>query len=105
MKNLFAVLIIVLLVFGCIVFANAAPFLVCDPADPAEKVDRYLVKLDTGDEIAVPAPLHYDLAGIADGAHVIEVKAANVWGESGPAPFAFEKKLPALPIEPALSTK
>ncbi len=81
----------------------AQPFLVSDPT--SEPVAEYVVTLD-GVETISPAQdlgngmvkLHHDMAGITDGPHTMEVKARNIWGDSLPAPFAFTKTLPLVPV-------
>ena len=89
MKKLLLALAIVL--YPCL--ATGAPFLVCDE-DP--NVDSYLVSLNGAPEVEVPAPLHFDLDGIAEGSHNVEVKAKNVWGVSSASPFDFVKSLPSV---------
>ena len=79
-------------IFLTCTLVHAAPFLVCDEDS---NVTSYLVTLDSGEEVEVPAPLRFDLSGISEGEHVIEVKAKNVYGESAPVPFEFIKALPA----------
>jgi len=75
--------------------ARASPFLVCDPQPTAT---YYMVSLDNGPWVRTPAPLHYDLAGIAEGPHHIEVKAGNDAGdESAPASLDFNKQFPVNP--------
>ena len=83
MKNVLCIVSILLL----------APFLVCDP-DPA--VTEYLVNLNGQGWVSTPAPLHYDLSDVNAGAHTIEVKAKNEWGQSVSVPFDFTKILPSV---------
>ncbi len=84
------------------VTAYPAPFLVCDP-QPAS-VTHYVVSLDDNVTIVEAQKLesgevrlHFDLAGISEGQHHVEVKAKNMWGESEAVPFDFTKSLPVLP--------
>jgi len=91
MRKLFIItsMIIFLLMAG---IAGAAPFLVCDPPDPADQVIYYIVYQD-GVEIfratiengAVRADgsLGMDLQAITPGAYTWTVRAGNVWEESG----------------------
>jgi hypothetical protein len=91
MKQIIALFLIL---FAAPVFA--APFLVCDPQPDAE---RYELTLD-GTVISTPAPLKYDLAGIAQGSHKVTAVAINdTWGvRSEPsAPFDCFKPLLQLP--------
>lgn len=85
---------LMVLISGTIGFAQ--PFLICDTPPAEEMVTSYIVALDGGAEIEVDAPLHYDLSGVAEGAHDVEIKAKNVWGTESPsAPFNFSKSLPS----------
>lgn len=96
MKYLLAVLM-------CLFAVNswAAPFLTSNVT--TDNPDGYILILD-GDSHTVPAQvvtggkrLHYDLVGIASGAHagtVIEYKNDPLWGRlesSTPTPFSFAK--------------
>ncbi len=87
------------IIFGVFILwcvSYAAPFLVCDPQPDAE---RYELTID-GTVISTPAPLKYDLAGIAQGSHRITAVAINdTWGvRSEPsAPFDFSKPSPQSP--------
>lgn len=79
-----------------------APFLVCDPQP--NHITHYIVNLD-GTETEVPAQdlgdgtvrLHFDLAGVPEGSHHVEVRAKNIWGVSDPAPFDFTRENPQTP--------
>lgn len=53
----------------------------------------YLVSIDGGEMVTVPAPLRYDLGplNITDGNHRFDVQAGNVWGSSEPSPLDFTK--------------
>jgi len=97
-------IILFLIITICLItlIANAAPFLVCD-VDPI--VTSYIVTLDNGEELEVPAPLHVDCSTITEGAHVYTVKAKNIWGESKSVPFEFTKALPVLPTNISLESK
>jgi len=98
---LFALLMALIALFAFAQFSHAAPFLICDPQT---NVTHYVVTLD-GDTSTAPAfdlgdgtlMLKYDLAGIPAGAHNVQVKAKNLWGESIPVPFDFTKALPDVP--------
>ena len=96
MKKLLMVVFIISL--SSITYAN--PFLVCDPD---ANTTSYVVVLDNGEEVETTAPLYYDLAGIAEGAHVVQVRAKNVWGVSSPVPFGFTKALPPSPTNMRLT--
>ena len=96
MKKLLFLIITALICMGASL-AFAAPFLVCDPQT---NVTHYVI---TGDiNVTVPAKdlgdgtvrLEYDLDGITDGIHTLELKARNIWGDSTPVPFEFVKALP-----------
>jgi len=90
--------------------AHSAPFLVCDPQP--NHITHYMVNMD-GTETEVPAQdlgdgtvrLHYDLAGLSEGQHHVEVRAKNVWGVSDPAPFDFTKSSPVLPTGFSISAE
>ena len=93
MKKIFWVMVVTLFSASIVM---AAPFLMCDDPPEGERVTSYLVSLNGGDEIETPAPLYYDLAGIEDGTHIIDVKAKNIWGSGSPAaPFPFTKTVPS----------
>lgn len=80
----------------CLLLVNessGAPFLVCDEAGD---VTGYEVNLDGDGWEVTPAPLKYDLEGIVEGGHTVEVRAVNLWGESPSVPFDFTKTLPSL---------
>ena len=83
-------------------FAYASPFLVCDPD---EKTTSYIVIMDGGGPVEVHAPLHFDLGGIADGSHIVEVQGKNLWGVSVPSPLEFTKQLPPSITNIRLSTE
>jgi len=88
----------------------ANPFLVCDPTP--EAVTHYGVTVDGVDEV-VPSfdcgdgtvRLMYDCEGFSPGAHHIEVRAINLWGESDTVPFDCVKVLPSIPSGIGLSAK
>lgn len=75
-----------------LIFVVWSPFLVCDVQPEAT---YYVVVLDHGPGRSTPAPLHYDLAGIAYGWHMVEVHACNDAGCSQPASLRFNKSAPA----------
>lgn len=75
--------------------AWAAPFLVCDPPPVGEEVTSYSVT-DGANVVTTPSPLHWDMAGVANGAHTLQVRACNVWGCSDPTPFAFTRGVPGV---------
>ena len=87
-----------------------APFLVCDPQP--NHITHYVVNMD-GTETEVPAQdlgdgtvrLHYDLAGLSEGQHHVEVRAKNIWGVSDPAPFDFTKTSPVVPLGFSISAE
>lgn len=88
--------------------AWSAPFLVCDPQTG---VDSYTVVLDGSSSSSVPQDLgdgtvrlHFDLAGISDGSHHVDVSAKNIWGESASVPLDFDKLLPGVPSGIGLSS-
>ena len=83
------------------VSAWAAPFLVCDPQT---NVTSYMVTLDGAEQEVVAYDLgddtvmvHFDLGAVADGDHVGELRAKNVWGVSESLPFDFNKTVPECP--------
>ena len=82
MKTLAIIAGILLMVGVC----QAAPFLVCDPPDPAEQIISYIVYQD-GTEIATPTAqpdgsLRMDLQAITPGVYNWTAKAVNVWRQS-----------------------
>lgn len=89
MKKLLLIATLIIIFIGQM--AIAAPFVICDPDASAE---YYVIILDSGEAIETPAPLRYDLSGIETGDHIVEVRAANMWGQSAPVPLEFTKKLP-----------
>lgn len=91
MKKLLIIFAICLVICGQ---AFAAPFVVCDPDSTATS---YIVILDSGEEIETPIPLHFDLSGIDEGSHIVEVRAKNIWGVSSAVPLEFTKALPQSP--------
>lgn len=67
--------------------AFGGPFLVCDPPDPAEQVEYYLVYKDgtqLGGRIDAQSDgsLLLDISDIPPGQYVWTAKAGNAWGES-----------------------
>ena len=83
-----------LIIIGLFLFAalpvSAGPFLVCDPSQPAEKVDKYEVKFNGQDPVTVlPDPtgqygFKYDLAGKPNGEYTVRANAhkskkCSVW--------------------------
>lgn len=101
MKKLLMIMSIFVITIGLLSgMAYANPFLTCDPHS---NTTSYIVVLDNGTEVETPAPLYFDLAGIAEGAHVIQLRAKNVWGISSIVPFEFAKALPLLPTNTRLT--
>ena len=92
--------------------ALAGPFLVCSPV-PSDTVSCYLIKVDGGNSVVVPAfgnpdgtvMLHYDLAGFSNGNHSLSIAAGNIWGASTYVPFQFEKAVPIGPQNFQLSSE
>ncbi|MDA3808643.1 MAG: hypothetical protein PF440_12120 [Thiomicrorhabdus sp.] len=102
-KGLMIGLAISMVFWVCAYQVFAAPFIVCD-VDP--EATSYVVQLDSGQQVEVPAPLHYDLNGIEEGAHVAQVWAKNVWGLSENAsPLEFTKALPQSATNTRLSSE
>ena len=103
MKRLVLALLLIIAVPAA---AAAAPFLIADP-QPAVEVTHYHIILDgvdMGISAALPVPdnqaqLNYDLAGIAEGDHHVEVSAYNeLWAlESEFVSFDFTKGAPEEP--------
>ncbi len=85
--------------------AFGSPFLTCDPYPPEDKVDQFVVMLDGVETISAAVVLEdgstvlqFDLAGIKNGAHNVQVKAKNMWGESVySVPFDFLSGPPTPP--------
>lgn len=86
-------------------YANAAPYLVCDPQ---AGVTHYKITGDNYWTVSVPAQadgsIRSDLAGISSGAHAVSVSACKsdgLWGEqcSAAVPFVFTR--PTAPGAPA----
>jgi len=83
MKSLCLAVVAFFLMCG---MAWSAPFLVCDPPDPAEQVISYIVYQD-GVLFASPTAetdgsLRIDLQGITPGAYEWTAQALNAWGQS-----------------------
>lgn len=93
-------LIALMILMFSVCSVQARPFLVCDPQ---EGVDSYVITFNTGEEIETPAPLHYDLEGLAPGEHVVDARAVQgVWTSDPSVPLSFTKPTllrPALNIE------
>lgn len=112
MKKFLLLLVAFLLV--CPMVQAAGPYLVCASV-PTTSVQpsSYTVTLDTAASIDVPAQIntdnsvqiHYDLSGVALGAHVVGLKAKNIWGESASVPFSFTKAVPATPISIGIASQ
>jgi hypothetical protein len=98
MKKIFMIIVAVLL-FACT--ANAAPFLVSDPAPATDEVTNFKLIFDGGspvDTVPVAGAMRYDLSSIAEGSHTVVGQACNVWGCSANSlPFVFNKKIPGAP--------
>ena len=73
-------LILVLAIGFFASMAMANPFLVCDDPDPAEQVTSYEIFQDGVSLGITPAPMHFDLQGIAPGSYEFTAKAINDWG-------------------------
>lgn len=105
-------LMIVVLLLIPVMAQAAGPFLVCATV-PATSVQpsSYTVVLDTAPSVDVLAQvntdgsvqLHWDLANVTTGAHVVGVKAKNIWGESANVPFSFTKAIPGAPTSIGIS--
>lgn len=75
------------------------PYLVCDP-------DLGVTDYQVVDNLALPVTsiptadgsLAYDLSGIPDGLHTINVQACNLWGCSEPSGITFTKAVPGKSI-------
>ena len=102
----FSMILICILLFS--LSAWASPFLVCDPYPSSGQLPTgFLITIDNGTPIATgvqtnadgSVQLHYDVSGLAAGAHTVTVQATNVWGSSAAsAPFSFVKPSAALAI-------
>ena len=88
------------LIFSFLFVASAwaAPFLSCAPQlhttdyiVTVDGVDYESPGQDMGDNTV---RLHFDLAGLSDGNHTCAVISKNIWGESEPVPFDFNKTVP-----------
>lgn len=75
--------------------AQAEPYLWCGATPNATKwqinLDGVLMDLPVSHVANETAWLKYDLVGIAEGVHLVEVRAGNVWGWSAWFPLAFTK--------------
>ena len=101
---------LVLIAFASVGFA--APFLVSDPAAPADNVDLYQLELNgtvVGDfppDASGTYGLKYDLSGLADGSYTARARVHNVWGWSNfSVPFDFEKGVPGEVVNIRLEVK
>jgi hypothetical protein len=95
MKKLFLVIALSLFVLTSNVMAE--PFLVCDDPNVNEMITGYMLSFDGEEYMEVSTPLHYDLSHLTNGAHDVNVKAKNVWGEQSTASFlAFIKGVPSV---------
>jgi hypothetical protein len=86
----------------------AAPFLVCDPADPLEGITYYEIIMDSSPPIKSPAvnnALHQDMASVSTGSHTVKAKACNVWGCSGEANLNFTKSFPGIPTTISIASQ
>ncbi len=103
MKKELVLFIVLTMVVWAAAIANASPFIICDVDSAATS---YVVQLDSGQQVEVPAPLHFDLNGIEEGAHVAQVWAKNVWGLSvDSSPLEFTKALPQSATNTRLSSE
>ena len=110
-------LIVSLVLFPVLAFAS--PFLVCDPYLTGEiQPTHFSVIVDGQPEVLSPSEvlgdgsvrLHYDLVGVTQGSHQVEVRAViidPVWGrtDSASSPFDFTRPgfpgaVPNLKLEP-----
>lgn len=110
MKRL--LLIVILLLIPTI--AWSAPFLVCDPYPTSVVQPTYFSLVIDGGSAIQSTPevltdnsvrLHYDLTGIATGAHNITAAACDVWGCSSAVPFGFTRTVPGAPANLKLSNQ
>ena len=90
MKKLF--IILALLLFPVFCFAN--PFLVSDPNENVEEIRATWNGTETVLSKKGDGSIYHDLSGIADGDHVMSIKACNMWGCSEAIPFEFTKAIP-----------
>jgi hypothetical protein len=109
-----AILILLAMAFLLVLTGNvvAAPFVVCDSyVPPMDVPDYFKASLDGGTETQSPVwsgtaggqtftnAIHYDLAGVSVGVHVIQIKACNapdpIWNTpeacTAPVPLPFTR--------------
>jgi len=98
---IFMVLFIVVLLAAR---AQAEPFLWCGATPDATKweitLDGVLIETITSHIADETAWLKYDLIGLSDGQHKVEVRAGNVWGWSEWYPLYFSKATADVLISP-----
>lgn len=99
MKKCISVLGLITLLWAAPVLAG--PFLVCDPYTAADGITSFNLTIDSGSPtsiVPVNMALHYDLSGLANGAHTVTAQACNLWGcSTSSSPLAFTKSVPASP--------
>jgi len=87
--------------------AQAEPFLWCGATPNAIKweinLDGVLIQLPVSHIADETAWLKYDLVGISEGVHLVEVRAGNQWGWSAWFPLAFTKAMADVIVNPYIS--
>lgn len=87
--------------------AHAEPFLWCGATPNATfwqiNLDGVMIDLPVSHIENDTAWLKYDLAGLSNGAHFVEVRAGNQWGLSEWFPLAFTKAMADVIVNPYIS--
>lgn len=90
-----------------VVNAQAEPFLWCGATPNATKwqieLDGVIIDLPVSHIADDTAWLKYDLAGIPNGDHFVEVRAGNPWGWSDWFPLAFTKGMVDVIVSPYIN--
>lgn len=85
--------------FCLILPAQSAPWLVCDPQTGVTSYQFSGDSFFTTKTAEADGSLRYDLVGLTNGSHTIQVVACNtLWGCSTATPFTFTKGAPASPL-------
>jgi hypothetical protein len=87
-----------LIILGIVAVCLAAPFLVCDPQSGVISYQFTGDAFFTTKVAESNGSLRYDLVGLPNGAHNINVTACNdLWGCSLATPYSFTKGVPTAP--------
>lgn len=95
MKKLILALLAIFLMIG---MAYASPFLICDDPPAEQQVTGYEIFQDGVSIGTTPAPLMFDLQGVATGEYTFTATAINVWGASQPSNPYISPQIVAPPL-------